>query len=226
MTKQDYIDGIYEFFQTDEYRVDWNGFDSKKNAQKNGIEHPTCKVTVLKEGNVVRSAECPTEIEAIRKIYAEVSEAEYQEALKKAHEEADRMQEQREKEEKQRRKTQLEANILQALTERKFVMIQVSDGEMRQCLIGGVGILTDGSNGIAVFQYFGKPESDNRKWHIFKEDEIKSLHIMTEAHEVVDKPADFESEKIWGCFSTVLNKIIFPEKKTGGFLSKLFKKKQ
>lgn len=225
MTKQDYIDGINEFFQTDEYRVDWNGFDSKKTAQKNGIEQPTCKVTVLKEGSVIRSAECPTEIEAIREIYAEVSEAEYQEALKKANEETDRMREQREKEEMQRRKSQLEANILQAITERKFVMMQVGDGELRQCFIGGVGILNDGSTGIVVFQYFGKPELDNRKWHVFKEDDIKSLHIMTEAHEVVDKPAGFESEELWGHFSMVLNKITFPEKKSEGFLTRLFKKK-
>lgn len=225
MTKQDYIDGIIEFFHTDEYRVDWCGYDSKKTAQKNGIEQPLCKVAVLKDGNVVRSAECATEIEALREIYAEVSEAEYQEALKKANEEADRMREQREKEEQQRRKAQLEANILQAINDRKFVMMQVGDGEMRQCFIGGVGILNEGVNGVVVFQYFGKPESDNRKWHVFREDEIKSLHIMTEAHEVVDKPVGFESEELWGNFSVVLNKITFPEKKTEGFLSRLFKKK-
>lgn len=224
MTKQDYIDGIKEFFHTDEYLVNWSGFDSKNAAQKNGIEQPNCKVFFLKGGEIVRSAECSTEIAALREIYKEIYEIEYQESLIKSQKEAAILKEKQELEEKNRWKSQLESDILQAISDRNYVMIQVGDGEMRQCFIGGTGLLHEDVNGIVVYQYHGKTESNNNKWYIFREDEIKSFHIMTEWHKVIDIPDGYDSDKIWRRFKTIYLKLNTPEKKPKGFFSKLFRK--
>lgn len=224
MTKQDYIDGIKEFFHADDYLVNWGGFDSKNAAQKNGIDQPNCKVAFLKEREIVRSAECPTEIAALREIYKEIYEAEYQDMLMKTQKEAAILQEKREQEEKNRRKSQIESDILQAINNMNYVMIQVGDGEMRQCFIGGTGLLHEDVNGIVVYQYHGKTESNNHKWYVFREDEIKSFHIMTEWHKVTDIPDGYDSDKIWGRFKTIYLKLNTPEKKSKGFFSKLFRK--
>lgn len=225
MTKQDYIDEINDFFKTTENRVNWNGYASKKDAQKSGMETPTCTVEFLKDGNVVRTATCGTEIECLREICKEIYEVQYQEDLKKAEEESKAYLKEREEENERRRVSKMESDILFAIQDRRACMIGVKSIGLKQCCIGGVGFLNDNSKAIAVFQWFGKREEDNKKWQIIKEDDIESFHIMLETEIVEEAPAEFETTPIWDSFKQILCKTNFPKRESKNFLSKLFRKK-
>lgn len=225
MTKQDYIDEINEFFKTTENRVNWNGYASKKDAQKNGIENPTCTVDFLKDGKIVRTATCGTEVECLREICKEIYEAQYQENLKKAEEERKAYLKKSEEENERRRVSQMESDILSAIQDRRACMIGVKGIGLKQCCIGGVGFLNDNSKAIAVFQWFGNREDDNKKWQIIRENNIESFHIMLETEIVESAPAGFETDPIWDEFKQILCKPNFPKKENRGFLSKLFGKK-
>ena len=225
MTKQDYIDKINEFFKTTENRIHWNSYATKKDAQKNGIETPTCTVDFLKDGIVVRTATCGTEIDCLRKICQEVYDATYQENLEKWKVESENYQKNLADKREKERIAKLESTILSAIAERNMCMIQKFGGQSRQCCVAGIGILKDNTMAIMIYQLFGTPESDNKKWHIIKECDIETFHIMDFMDALTKAPDEFDSSELWNDFVQIKSKINFPKEEKKGFFSKLFGKK-
>ena len=127
MTKAEYIEEIQNFFKTDDYKLNWNGYSTKKEAQKNGVEEPACTVEFLKDGAVVRTATCGTEIECLREVYKEVYDAWYQEWSKEYEKESAIAAEAARKEMEERfekeRISEMESNILKSIQDRICCMV-------------------------------------------------------------------------------------------------------
>jgi hypothetical protein len=225
MTKAEYIEEIHNFFKTDEYKLHWNGYATKKDAQKNGIEVPMCTVEFLKDGFVVRTVTCGTEIDCLREIYKEVYDAWYKEWHENMVKESEKQRaiadEERKKKFEEERIAEMESNIQISIQDRIFGNIFKNEGKSRTCFVAGYGILENGEKAIAVYQFSGTPEVDNKKWHIFKVRDIKHFRLMTEADIASEAPEGLDTTDIWNVFQTILCKVEFPKKKKLGFFSRL-----